>query len=81
MIRLGELALFFAPLAAYILWRITIRRGMPGPSRLMLTVILALLLLFGAGLAYFGVHERDPAGTHYVPAELRNGRIVPGHGA
>jgi hypothetical protein len=46
----------------------------------MLGVILAALLLFGAGLAYFGIHERDPAGTHYVPAELRDGRIVPGHG-
>jgi hypothetical protein len=81
MIRLGELALFLAPLAAYVLWRITIQRGMPGPSRQMLIAILAVLLLFGAGLAYFGVHERDPVGSHYVPAELRNGRIVPGHGA
>lgn len=80
MIRLGELALFFAPVAAYILWRVTIRRGRPGPSPQMLVAILASLMLFGAGMAYFGIHERDPAGTHYVPAELRNGRIVPGHG-
>jgi hypothetical protein len=80
MIRLGELALFLAPMAAYFLWRTTLRRGMPGPSPQMLGVILAALLLFGAGLAYFGIHERDPAGTHYVPAELRDGRIVPGHG-
>jgi heme/copper-type cytochrome/quinol oxidase subunit 3 len=80
MIRLAELLLFVAPIAAYALWRITIRRGMPGPSRSSLMIILAGLLLFGAGLAYFGVHERDPAGTHYVPAELRDGRIVPGHG-
>ena len=81
MIRLAELALFLAPLAAYLLWRITVRRGMPGPSRQTLFIILAGLLIFGAGLAYFGVHERDPAGTRYVPAELRDGRIVPGHGA
>jgi len=80
MIRLAELSLFFAPLAAYILWRITIRRGLPGPSRQTLIMILAGLLVFGAGLAYFGVHERAPAGTHYVPAELRDGRIIPGHG-
>ena len=81
MIRLGELALFLAPLAAYFLWRVTVRRGMPGPSAPLLIGILAALLIFGAGLAYFGVHERDPAGTHYVPAQLRDGHIVPGHGA
>lgn len=81
MIRASEIALFLAPLAAYLLWRNTVRRGLPGPTPGMLAVILAGLLLFGAGLAYFGVSERDPAGTRYVPAELRNGRIVPGHGA
>ena len=81
MIRLGELALFLAPLAAYALWRITVRRGMPGPPPGMLVAILAMLLLFGAGLAYFSLHERDPAGTRYIPAELKDGRIVPGHGA
>ena len=81
MIRFAELSLFLAPLAAYVLWRTTIRRGLPGPSRQVLIAILAGLLIFGAALAYFGVHERDPAGTHYVPAELKDGRIVPGHGA
>ena len=81
MIRLAELSLFLAPLAAYLLWRITMQRGMPGPSRLTLILILAGLLLFGAGLAYLSVRERDPAGTHYVPAEVRDGRVIPGHGA
>ena len=81
MIRLAELALFLAPLGAYALWRATMRRGMPGPSRHILILILVGLLLFGAALAWIGVHERAPPGTHYVPAELRDGRIVPGHGA
>ncbi len=80
MIRLAEMALFFAPLAAYGLWRATMRRGMPGPSRHVLMLVLAGLLLFGAGLAWIGVHERAPAGSHYVPAEMRDGQIVPGHG-
>lgn len=79
--RLAELALFLAPLAAYILWRVTVRRGLPGPSRRTLVVILAGLLLFGAGLAWTAIRERHPANSHYVPAELRNGRIIPGHGA
>jgi Family of unknown function (DUF6111) len=81
MIRLAELALFFAPLAAYLLWRLTVRRGLPGPTRQTLVVILAGLLLLGAGLAWTGIRERHPAGSHYVPAQLRDGRIVPGHGA
>jgi len=35
--------------------------------------------VFGGGLAWFGVHERLPAGARYIPAELHDGRIVPGH--
>ena len=81
MIRLAELALFLAPLGAYALWRVTLARGLDGPSRGMLAAMLAGLLLFGAALAWFGVHQRLPPGTHYVPAELRDGRIVPGRGA
>ena len=80
MIRLAELALFFAPLAAYGLWRATVRRGLPGPSREVLLAIFAALLTFGATLVWFGVHERSAPGSHYVPAEFRNGQIVPGHG-
>jgi hypothetical protein len=79
MIRAAELALFLAPLGAYILWRITVARGQAGPSPQVLAVILVGLLLFGGGLAWFGVHDRLPAGARYIPAELRDGRIVPGH--
>jgi len=79
MIRAAEFALFLAPLAAYILWRVTAARGQVGPSPRVLAAILLGLLLFGGGLAWFGVHERLPAGAHYVPAELRDGRIVQGH--
>ena len=81
MIRAFELALFFAPLAAYGLWRATIARGMPGPSRQMLSVILAGLLLLGAGLVWTSISERHSDRTRYVPAEFKNGRVVPGHGA
>jgi hypothetical protein len=79
MIRAAELALFLAPLGAYILWRATAARGQVGPSPHVLAAILIGLLLFGGGLAWFGLHDRLPAGARYVPAELRNGRIVPGH--
>ena len=81
MIRTAELAMFFAPIAAYGLWRLAVRRGQPGPSPQILSLILAGLLVFGAGLAWFGVRERDPPGSHYIPAQLQDGHIVPGHGA
>ncbi len=80
MIRAAELALFLAPLAAYALWRATVRRGLPGPSPRALAAILAALLLFGAGLAAISIGERHRAGSRYVPAQWENGRVVPGHG-
>lgn len=79
MIRAAELALFFAPLAAYILWRVTVARGQAGPSPQVLAIISVGLLLFGGGLAWLSVHERMPEGARYIPAALQNGRVVPGH--
>ena len=79
MLRLAELALFLAPLAGYLAWRRTLARGAP-PSWPALAATLAGLLLFGAGLAWFGVSERLPPGARYVPPQLIDGRIVPGHG-
>jgi len=77
--RLVELALFLAPLGAYILWRLAVRRGQPGPPPVVLSGILAGLLLLGASLAWAAVLERDSPGSHYVPAQWRNGQVVPGH--
>lgn len=77
--RLAELALFLAPLAAYVLWRMALRRGQPGPSPAVLSGILAGLLLFGASLAWLAVLDRDTPGSRYVPAQWRNGQVVPGH--
>ena len=80
MLRLLEVLIFLAPLAAYVLWRVTLARG-EGPSPRLLLGILAGLLLLGAVLVWFGLRgERLDPGESYVPAELRDGRIVPGHG-
>ena len=81
MIRLAELALFLAPLAAYVLWRLTVTRGQQGPSPVLLSGILVGLLGFGAGLAWFGVRERFATSAGYVPAVLQDGRVVQGHGS
>ena len=80
MLLLVELLVFLAPVAGYALWRATLARG-EGPSPRLLLGILAGLLLFGAGLVWFGLRgERLAPGERYVPAELRDGRVVPGHG-
>ena len=79
MIRLAELMVFLAPLGAYLLYRRTIARGEVAPSRQVLAGIAAGLLVFGAVLSWFGVHERLPPDARYVPARIENGRIVPGH--
>lgn len=79
MLRLAEVLVFLSPLAAYALWRVTLARG-EGPSPRLLLGILAGLLLFGAGLVWFGLREDQLApGQRYVPAELRDGQVVPGH--
>lgn len=77
--RFAELALFFAPLGAYALWRAAATRGQPGPTPAVLTGILTGLLLCGAGLAWFAIWEREAPGAHYVPAQFRDGQVVPGH--
>lgn len=77
--RFAELALFFAPLGAYVLWRVAATRGQPGPTPAVLTSILAGLVLCGAGLAWFAVSERGAPKSRYVPATFQNGQVVPGH--
>lgn len=77
MIRVAEVALFLSPILAYLLWR---RFGTAAPTRASLLVMLVGLLVIGAGLVWSGLQERHPEGTRYVPAEMRDGRVVSGHG-
>ena len=79
MLRLAELALFLSPIAAYAIWRLTAARG--GPSTLMVAAACFGLAALGAGLVWFALREAMPPAQRYVPAEMRNGRIVPGHTA
>lgn len=78
MLRAADAALLLAPLALLAVYIMTARRG--GPSRLVLTSLLAGIVLCGAGLAWYALHERLPAGSRYVPAQLRDGEVVAGHG-
>lgn len=81
MTRLLEIALALAPFGAYLLWRYLTNSGAANPSRTTLLALLVVLVLFGGGLAWMGLSEREGEGLRYVPARLLNGHIVPGHGA
>jgi hypothetical protein len=79
MIRLAELALFLAPFAAYLVWHFTAAHG--GPSPTVLAISACGLVALAAALVWFALQERLGPGEVYVPAQLQDGRIVPGHAA
>ena len=79
MLRLTELALFIAPFAAFVVWRVMATEG--GPSiRVVLAAAGALVLLAGL-LFWLSQEEALPPGTAYVPAQLQDGHIVSGRAA
>ncbi len=78
MIRAAELAMFLAPLLGLVLWRMAAVRGMRAPPPRQLLLLLAGLVAIEAVLVTMAVRDRLPPG-HYVPPEVRDGRIVPGH--
>ncbi len=78
MIRIIEVAVFFAPALAFLLWRVAIARGLDGPPPRQIALIFVGLLAMGAGLAWYAAEDRLGPGL-YVPAELVDGRIVQGH--
>ena len=78
MIRLAEVAIFLAPLTAFLLWRMAAARGLDGPPSRQMALIALGLLVLGGGLAAMAVRDRLPPGQ-YVPASLQGGEIVPGH--
>jgi len=77
MLRLAELVLFLSPFAVFAIWRLLAAEG--GPS-LRVVLVSACFVVVLAG-ALFWLNRRDalPPGTEYVPAQLQNGRVVPGH--
>ena len=84
MIRpvLTELVLFLLPFALYAVYLLATKAELlhpeswPLPTLMWLTIV-ALALMFGSFivLAQWG---GEPAGSHYVPAHIENGKLVPG---
>lgn len=79
MLRFVELALFLSPFLLFALWRVTAYAGWPS-SRLIAASFAALLVLLAA-LLWFHQEGTLPSDSAYVPAQLQDGRIIPGHGA
>ena len=78
MLRLAELGFILVPLALLAIYLVLARHG--GPSRGLIAAIVAMMVVGEAGLGWYALHERLPAGARYVPAHMENGRIVEGHG-
>ena len=81
MIRAAEVALFLSPIVFYVVWRRAASTGRMLPNRTVLITLFAGLAVLGAVLAWTGLHERHGESSRYVPAQLRDGQVVPGHGA
>jgi Family of unknown function (DUF6111) len=78
-VRLTEVILFLVPFAAFIAWRLTLGGG--GPTRAMLIAAACALTLLAGALVLLSEDRALPPGSAYVPAELHDGGIVPGHAA
>jgi hypothetical protein len=78
MLRLVELALFLAPIALFVAWRMVLPRG---PSRTALFAFVGVLAALAGLLVWLSHDNALPPGTEYVPPHLENGVVVPAHGA
>ncbi len=79
MLRLGELVTALAPIGALAILYFLVFRGRGVSSRILVLATLAVLGL-GAWLIWVGVTDRLDRDERYVPAQLRNGEVVQGHG-
>jgi hypothetical protein len=75
-VRLTEVLLFLAPFAAFIAWWFSASSG--GPSRPMLIAAACALVLLAGMLTWLSRERALPSGAAYVPAQLRDGQILPG---
>ena len=76
MLRYAEIGFFLLPFLLYAAWRLL---GTRATSGLLWTGVVVLVLL-AAATVWFGLDRGLPPGARYVPAQLRSGNIVPGHG-
>jgi hypothetical protein len=76
-VRFAEIALLALPFVVFVVWRLMAPTA-ELPKVLVIAVTVTAIVMAGL-LSGFWYEEAEPPGTGYVPAELQDGRIVPGH--
>jgi hypothetical protein len=79
MLRLVELALFLAPFAVFLVWRLMATEG--GPSTGVVVGAVCVLVVLTGVLIWLSHEDVVPSGASYEPARLEDGRVVSGHTA
>ncbi len=76
MMRLAELILLLAPIAAYAGWRVFA----PGrvPSAAMIVTAAVLLTILAGSLVWLRAEDAEPPDSIYIPQHLEDGKIIPG---
>jgi hypothetical protein len=77
MLRLAELALFIAPFAFFIVWRLIAADG--GPSVRVLVAAACLLAVLTGVVVWLSKENVLPPDADYAPAQMQDGQIVSGH--
>lgn len=80
MLRAGELMMILAPIGGIVIMYLVLVRGYRISRRMLVLAVLGVFA-FGGWLTWLGTEDRLDPSTRYVPAVLRNGEIVQGHGS
>jgi len=75
MLRLAEFGLFLVPFGLFLAWLLLER-----VTRQIAILAGAAFVLMAAGTLWYGLERRLDRDEVYIPAQLRDGEIVQGHG-
>jgi hypothetical protein len=75
-VRFAEIALLAAPFAVFVAWRLMAPTA--GPPRVLVVAVTATVVAMAGLLLGLWYGEAESPGTGYVPAQLQDGRILPG---
>jgi hypothetical protein len=76
MVRFAEIGFFLVPFLLFAAWWVLGARATAG----LLWASAAAVALLAAVTIWYGLERSLPAGTPYVPAQVHDGVVVPGHG-